>query len=114
MLKVQLHLNAAINSDSSSVNNTPMQHIFSTGITFWHQSDQTNHLHTSGLRSSAEDCCCGGEIVSHLRGSSVTATPDTIFTKNYNCFMAPGPCLGLPGWVGTRKVKPIQIYWNKR
>jgi len=23
-------------------------------------------------------------------------------------------CLGLPGWAGTRKVKPIWIYWSKK
>jgi len=23
-------------------------------------------------------------------------------------------CLGLPRWAGTRKVKPIWIYWSKR
>jgi len=23
-------------------------------------------------------------------------------------------CSGLPGWAGTRKVKPIWIYWSKR
>jgi len=25
-----------------------------------------------------------------------------------------GFCLALPGWAGTRKVKPIWIYWSKR
>jgi len=25
-----------------------------------------------------------------------------------------GSCLGPPGWAGTRKVKPIWIYWSKR
>jgi len=25
-----------------------------------------------------------------------------------------GFCSGLPGWAGTRKVKPISIYWSKR
>jgi len=25
-----------------------------------------------------------------------------------------GPFPGLPRWPGTRKVKPIWIYWNKR
>jgi len=26
----------------------------------------------------------------------------------------PGLCPGLPGWAGTRKVKPVWIYWSKR
>jgi len=25
-----------------------------------------------------------------------------------------GFCPGLPGWAGTRKVKPVWIYWSKR
>jgi len=32
----------------------------------------------------------------------------------YNHFTTPGLCPGLPMWAGTRKVKPIWIYWSKR
>jgi len=33
-------------------------------------------------------------------------------TQPFYC--SAGICLGLPGWAGTRRVKPIWIYWSKR
>ena len=33
-------------------------------------------------------------------------------TQSFYC--SSGICPGLPGWAGTRKVKPILIYWSKR
>jgi len=36
-------------------------------------------------------------------------------TNTHNHFYGPlGFCPGLPGWAGTRNVKPIWIYWSKR
>ena len=35
-------------------------------------------------------------------------------THSQPCYGHLGFCPGLPGWAGTRKVKPIWIYWSKR
>jgi len=35
-----------------------------------------------------------------------------IYTQSFYC--SSGFCPGLPRWAGTRKVKPIWIYWSKR
>jgi len=41
--------------------------------------------------------------------------PTKIIMTHTQPFYSPlGFCLGLPGWAGTRKVKPIWIYWSKR
>jgi len=40
--------------------------------------------------------------------------PHYYYYYYYNRFTAPGLCPGLPGWAGTRKVKPIWIYCSKR
>ena len=50
----------------------------------------------------------------HFLGTTVTHTH---ITQPFYC--SAGICLGLPGWAGTRKVKPgrvkpIWIYWSKR
>jgi len=34
-----------------------------------------------------------------------------MYTQTRGCLMA--LCPGLPGWAGTRKVKPIWLYWSK-
>jgi len=41
--------------------------------------------------------------------------PKTKYAHTHNRFTAPLRfCPGLPGWAGTRKVKPIWIYWSNR
>jgi len=35
-------------------------------------------------------------------------------THTQSFYGSSGFCPGLPRWAGTRKVKPIWIYWSKR
>jgi len=44
--------------------------------------------------------------------TTTTATATT--TTTTTVLWPPGLGPGLPGWAGTRKVKPIWIYWSKR
>ena len=43
-----------------------------------------------------------------------TASDVLHFLYNDNNIRLMAPCLRLPGWAVTRKVKPIWIYWSKR
>jgi len=53
---------------------------------------------------------CQPEQTAHglrVLDESTTTTATTVLRP-------PRLCPGLPGWAGTRKVKPIWIYWSKR
>jgi len=49
-------------------------------------------------------------------GSPVQMPSSLQYDPHYYTTATPvnGPCPGLPGWAGTKKVKPIWIYWSKR
>jgi len=48
--------------------------------------------------------------LSRTKSRSTTMTT----TTTTNVLRPPGLCPGLPGCAGTRKVKPVWIYWSKR
>jgi len=62
-----------------------------------------------GTRVYSNDRCRNLVLVcSTLLSPLQTTTTTTAILR------PPGLCPGLPGWAGTRKVKPISIYWSKR
>jgi len=53
----------------------------------------------------------------HTTTTTTSTTTTTTTTNNHNHFTSLRPsglCPVLPGWAGTRKVKPGRIYWSKR
>jgi len=62
-------------------------------------------------------CHCGSHYTlcsKEMKTSILVILTSFKTTTTTTVLQPPGLCLGLPGWAGTRKVKPIWIYWSKR
>ena len=64
------------------------------------------------MLSSAGMYVCLCSVCSYI--SKTTRTNFTNYYTTTTVLRPPGLCPGLPRWAGTRKVKPIGIYWSKR
>jgi len=89
----------------------------STSWYLWSTEAVDDSAGTSGRLGSR--CMHPGVLRHHRNATDVTALcPEHIdsgamYNSNNNAHLT-ALCLGLPGWAGTRKVKPIWFYWSKR
>jgi len=60
--------------------------------------------------------CLQTSLTVHWRNWKHQHLPSRLYTQSFSqlFYCCSGICPGLPGWAGTRKVKPIWIYWSKR
>jgi len=54
------------------------------------------------------------QLLNQAGFSQYMKTKPKLITTTTTILQPPGLCLRLPEWAGTRKVKPIWIYWSKR